>query len=393
MNIFADHIPLMKPWVDEDEEREVLEVLRSGWVTQGRKVAALEAHLAGLVGARHGVATNSATSALHLGLLVAGIRPGDHVVVPSLTCMATVNAIVMAGAEPVFADVDRRTFNLDPSAVEAVLTDAVRGILLVHQVGLPADVGAFQTLARKRGLVLVEDAATAVGGKVAGRYLGGHGQPAAYSFHPRKIITTGEGGMLMLEDDSAAERARRLRSAGADISDVARHQALGTLCQTYPEPGFNYRLTDLQAAVGLAQLRKLPEILAQRAAQAVLYDRLLADVPGVLPPYVPPGTTHCYSSYCVSIPGARFESITGVLAEMAGQGVSCRRGIQPLHREPWFADRCRGLALPVTDLVAAETLFLPIFPGLTAGQQEHVVRALTAAVRRHVGGGAGGRAA
>src|SRR5581483_3728165 len=204
MDYFHDHIPLMKPWFDQDEQQGVLEVLGSGWVTLGPKVQAFEQQIAALVGARHGVATNSATTSLHLALQTSNLRPGDGVIVAAHTCMATVNAIVMAGGVPVFADIDRRTFNLDVTATEATITDRVKGILLVHQIGLPADVDAFKQLAAKYGLILVEDAATAFGAQYRGRYLGGHGTPTAYSFHPRKIITTGEGGMLMLDDDEAA---------------------------------------------------------------------------------------------------------------------------------------------------------------------------------------------
>jgi dTDP-4-amino-4,6-dideoxygalactose transaminase len=374
----------MKPWFDEDEQQGTLEVLNSGWVSLGPKVAAFEQQIAALVGAKHGVATNSATTALHLALLVAGLRPGDQVIVPAHTCMATVNAIVMAGGVPVFADIDRRTFNLDVAAAEAAISEDVRAILLVHQIGLPADVDAFKQLAARYGLILVEDAATAFGARYKGRYVGGHGAPTGYSFHPRKTITTGEGGMLMLEDDEAAERARRLRSAGASISELVRHQARGTLQQSYPEPGYNYRLTDLQAAVGLAQLRKLAQILEQRAAQAGYFTRGFAEVDEVWTPYVPPDTTPCWSSYCVTLPGASSRTITAVLDYLAGQGISCRRGIQPLYREPYFAESHEGMHLPNTEAAAEQTLFLPIFPGLKQQQQHRIIRALKEAVYQRV---------
>jgi dTDP-4-amino-4,6-dideoxygalactose transaminase len=384
MELFYDHIPLMKPWFDEDEQRGVLDVLKSGWITLGPKVQAFEEQIAALVGAPHAVATNSATTALHLGLKVAGLQPGDHVIVPAHTCMATVNAIVMAGGVPVFADIDRRTFNLDIQAAEAVLTDRVRGILLVHQIGLPADLDGFQQLAARHQLILVEDAATAFGARYRGRYLGSQENPAAYSFHPRKIITTGEGGMLMLQDEGAAERARRLRSAGASISDLVRHQAKGTLQQLYPEPGYNYRLTDLQAAVGLAQLRKLHKMLRQRREQAEYYTDQLKAIDEVLPPFVPEWATSCWSSYCVTIPTATPSVISRILDHLAACGISCRRGIQPLYREPYFEASHANLYLPNTEAAAAQTLFLPIFPGLTRAQQDRVVTGLRDAVHHHV---------
>src|SRR5437879_1289076 len=271
MDYFTDHIPLLRPWIDDDELNAVTTVLKSGWLSQGPKVQEFEREVAALVGAPHAVAVNSATSALHLAFQVAGLKPGDKVIVPAHTCMATVNGLMLAGGVPVFADIDRRTFNLDLDAVQDVLDDSVRAIALVHQIGLPGDLDAFWHFSRKHQLILVEDAATAFGAKYCDRYLGAHGNPTVYSFHPRKMITTGEGGMGMLWDDEQAERARRLRAAGASISDLLRHQAKGVLQQTYPEPGYNYRLTDLQAVIGSAQLRKLPEMLRARTDQAKYY--------------------------------------------------------------------------------------------------------------------------
>jgi perosamine synthetase len=384
MDYFQDQIPLLKPWMDEDEIREVEAVLRSGWVSLGPKVKEFEDRVAAMAGAPYAVATNSATTALHLCLQVSGLNRGDRVVVPAHTCMATVNAIVMAGGVPVFADIDRRTFNLAPACAEEALSGEVRGILLVHQIGLPGDIDAFQDLARRRGLLLVEDAATAFGAKHRGRYLGGHGSPTAYSFHPRKMITTGEGGMAMLFDEEQAERARRLRSAGASISDLRRHEAKGTLQQDYPEPGYNYRLTDIQAAVGLAQLRKLDRMLEARRRQARFYDERIGPMDEVLPPYVPAYAEHSYTSYCITIPKADDAVITNILGHMAEHGISCRRGIPSLCHEPYFRETHMDVRLPNTDAVARQTMFLPIFPGMTPEQQQRVVAELKAAVVKFV---------
>jgi perosamine synthetase len=386
MELFSDHIPLMKPWIEGEECAAVVEALRSGWISQGPKVAEFEAAVAGWVGAPHALATNSATSALHLALQVAGLPRGGKVVAPSHTCMATVNALYLAGGTPVFADIDSRTFNLLPEAVEAVLGGDVWGVLLVHQVGLPADIRAFRRLCKRRGLHLVEDAATAFGARYGDKRLGAHGQPTVYSFHPRKMITTGEGGMVMLWNAAADDRARRLRSAGANISDLARHQARGALQQTYPEPGYNYRLTDLQAALGLAQLGRVEAMLSLRREQAWYYDEQLASLDQVLPPYVPEGVEPSWSSYCVTIPSATSRTVTEVLGDLAAQGISARRGIQPLHREPFFRESHGHLDLPNTEAAAERTLFLPIFPGLTRPEQDRVVAALTASVRRRLRG-------
>jgi dTDP-4-amino-4,6-dideoxygalactose transaminase len=360
----------------------IAEVLKSGWISQGPKVQEFEQQIAALVGAPHAVATNSATSALHLAFQVSGLAPGQKVIVPAHTCMATVNGFCLAGGVPVFADIDRRTFNLDPGAVEPLLDDdQVRAIALVHQIGLPADIDSFRSLADRYDIILIEDAATSFGAKYRGRYVGGHTNPTVYSFHPRKMITTGEGGMVVLWDGKQEDRARRLRSAGADVSDLVRHQAKGVLQQVYPEPGYNYRLTDLQAALGLAQLRKLEQMIESRTTQARVYEEQLRSLEEVLPPYVPPDVSSCYTSYCVTIPRATHETITSVLEFMAARGISCRRGIQPLYREPYFAASHAGLYLPNTEAAAAQTMFLPIFPGLAERQQKEVVRALADAVR------------
>jgi dTDP-4-amino-4,6-dideoxygalactose transaminase len=276
---------------------------------------------------------------------------------------------------------------MEPDCAEAVMDGSVRAITVVHQIGLPADIDGFRALAAKHNVFLVEDAATAFGAKYRGRFLGSHGNPTVYSLHPRKMITTGEGGLVTLFDAEWDERARRLRSAGASISDLRRHDAKGTLQQDYPEPGYNYRLTDIQAAVGIAQLRKAQRMLDMRAEQARYYDAALGEIDEVLPPYVPEYATHCYSSYCITIPKANGAIITGILEHMAECGVSCRRGIQSLCLEPYFRQQHKNDVLPHTDQAAEQTMFLPIFPGLTREQQAHVVASLKGAIARHAARG------
>jgi dTDP-4-amino-4,6-dideoxygalactose transaminase len=381
-DLFADQIPFLKPWLGEEEAEAAREVILSGWVSLGPKVAEFERALADIVGAKEGVATTAATTALHLGMIVAGVQPGDEVLCPSFTCMATINAVLLAGGKPRFADIDRRTYNLEPAAAEARLTSQTRAIMLVDQIGLPAPYDEFADLCRKRDLILIEDSATALGGRYKNKPLGGLGAPSSFSFHPRKMITTGEGGMLMLNDPEWAERARVLRSTGASVSDLVRHQAKGTILQEYHESGFNYRMTDIQAAIGLVQLRKLPEMLAQRRRQAGFYDAALSEIDEVDPPYVPDYAEHAYSSYCIRVrPSCPVDAHTIVL-RMAERGVSCRHGIQPLHTEPFFRETMAGLHLEETEAAARETLFLPIFPGLTETQQLAVVHALKESVGR-----------
>jgi dTDP-4-amino-4,6-dideoxygalactose transaminase len=290
--------------------------------------------------------------------------------------MATANAICHAGAEPVFADIEPRTFNLDPEDVRRRLTGRTRALMVVHQVGLPARIDAFEQLAREQGLRVIEDAATSFGARFHGQYLGARGNPTCFSFHPRKMITTGEGGMLLTASAEQAEHARALRSTGASISDLVRHQARGVLQQVYSEAGFNYRMTDLQAAIGLVQLGRLPEMLRLRAEQARYYDEHLGALDELFCPLVPQGRTHCYSSYCVQLRSKARRSRDEVLQGLAAQGISCRRGIPPLYAEPFFRPRFPDLYLPVSEEVARSTLFLPIFPGLTEEQQGRVVAVL-----------------
>lgn len=380
-DLFSEHIPLMRPWLGQEEADAVREVIETGWVSLGPKVAEFERQIAALVGARHAVATTSATAALHLALQTLGLRRGDEVILPSFTCMANANAVIVAGGVPRFADIERDTYNLDPADVERRIGPATRAIMMVDQIGLPADLDAFRALAERRGLLLVDDAATALGSRYKGRYVGGHGVPTCYSFHPRKMITTGEGGMLVTDDEAMAERARVLRSTGASVSDLVRHQAKGAVFQQYFESGYNYRLTDMQAAVGLVQLRKLQAMLDQRTEQARVYGEQLNELDEVRPPHVPPYATHAWSSYCIRLTAAAKVSAEEVVRRMAARNVSCRRGIAPLHHEPVFAEEMKGLVLPETEAAAVSTLFLPIFPGLTTAQQRQVVEALKQSLR------------
>jgi perosamine synthetase len=290
-------IPVMRPWLGPEEAAAAADAVASGWVAQGPRVAEFESAVAARVGAGHGVAVSNCTVALHLALHLLGVGPGDEVVVPSLSFIATANAVRHAGATPVFADVAEDTQNLTDTTVAPVLTDRTRAVVAVHQAGLPADLGALHRLCDPLGVAIVEDAACALGSTYAGAPIGAHSDLVAFSFHPRKILTTGEGGLLTTSRADWAARARRLREHGMSVSAAQRHSCGRVVLESYLETGFNYRMTDIQAAVGLVQLGRLDAIVARRRELAGRYHELLADVPGLVTVTDPPHGTTNYQSF------------------------------------------------------------------------------------------------
>jgi len=372
-------IPFSRPDFDEAEARALAAVLATGWVSQGPRVAEFERLFAARVGAAHGVATTSCTTALHLALILAGVGPGDEVICPSYSFIATANAVLYVGATPVFADIEADTWNIDPEDARRRLTPRTKAIVPVHQVGLAADLDRFAPLA-ERGITIVEDAACAIGSTYNGRPIGSSGYLACFSFHPRKTISMGEGGMLTTGDEALAERARGLRSFAASVSDHVRHQARGVVYEEYRELGFNYRMTDLQAAIGIEQLRKLDRLLARRAVIARRYDEAFAGLPGVQRPARPGYATHAFQSYAIRLLPECPIDRDHVLRTLVAQGISCRRGIPPIHLEPLYTERFGRPTLPVTEEVAARSLFLPIFASLSDDDQDRVAEAVIAAL-------------
>jgi dTDP-4-amino-4,6-dideoxygalactose transaminase len=372
-------IPVMRPWIGAEEAAAAAATVESGWVAQGPRVAEFERAFAASIGVGHGVAVSSCTAALHLTLLAAGIGHGDEVVVPSLSFIATANAARYVGARPVFADVDAVTLNLTPETVEPVLTDRTRAVILVDQCGVPADLDAMRKLCDVRGIAIVEDAACAVGAAYRGRPVGATAEVAAFSFHPRKLLTTGEGGMIVTPNGELAARLRRLREHGMDASAAQRHVSRQPVIEHYLETGYNYRMTDIQAAVGLVQLSKLPALIARRRELAARYQRLLAQIPGVRmiadPEY---GQTN-FQSFWMLLPEDAPVGRDELLRLLAAEGISARRGIMAAHSEPAYADE-GPWALPVTARITAESLILPLFHGLSLAEQDMIVDVVTDAL-------------
>ena len=364
-------IPLSRPEFGDEEARAVAEVLKTGWVSQGPKVAEFESLVAARVGVKHGVATTSCTTALHLALVASGVGPGDEVICPSYSFIATANSILYAGATPVFADIEADTWNIDPVDVQKRVTPKTKVILAAHQVGLAADLDRLKAAAPK-GVSIVEDSACAIGSLYKGRPVGSSGNVSCLSFHPRKTISLGEGGMVLTDNADLAEHVRRLRSHAASVSDLDRHRAQGLVYEVYEELGYNYRLTDIQAAIGIEQFKKLDSLLARRRAVAQRYNAAFCKVEQLQTPVEPAYATHSYQSYAIRLrPGCRMGR-DDMMRALIDAGVSCRRGIPPAHLEPLYASRGR-VSLPVTEAIAAESIFIPMYAALPEADQARVI--------------------
>jgi perosamine synthetase len=364
-------VPFARPTLAGGEAAAIAEVLASGWISQGPRVKAFEEAFAARVGAPEAVATTSCTTALQLALQVSGVGRDDEVIVPSLSFIATANAVWQCGARPVFADIDPQTYNLDPDAAERAITPATKAIMPVHQVGLPADMDRFLDLGRRYGLEVVEDAACAIGATYKGRQVGSMGPLACYSLHPRKVITTGEGGMIAVHDPAQAEQLRRLRAHGMGLSDLARHAAEDVVFETYDERGWNARMTDMQAALGLCQLDALEEILDRRRRLAERYTAAIEEMPHLQAPFEPLYAKRTWQSYCVRVSPHSPVGRTELMRRLLHDGIPTRRGVMAIHEESSY--RGSHANLEHTEAAARDVLMLPLFADLTERQQDHVL--------------------
>ncbi|MDB5586642.1 MAG: DegT/DnrJ/EryC1/StrS family aminotransferase protein [Devosia sp.] len=375
-------IPVAKPVLDELEVEAARRVILSGWVTQGPEVAKFEQEFAAYVGAPFACAVSNCTTALHLALIAAGVGQGDEVITVSHSFIATANAIRYCGATPVFVDIESTGFNIDPDQIAAAITARTKAIIVVHQLGMPCDLARIVPIARQHGITLIEDAACATGSEILWdgnweRIGAPHADIACFSFHPRKVVTTGDGGMLTTANPDYDRRFRLLRQHGMTVPDTVRHGSRQVIFESYDEVGYNYRMTDLQAAIGRVQLGRLPDIIAARRKLGALYASLLSRIDGLRPPTEPNWARSNWQSYCVTLPaGADQESVMQVLLD---RGISTRRGVMNSHLEPAYAEP--GMYRAAGSLARSETaqhtsIMLPLFVQMSEDDVQYVASEL-----------------
>lgn len=389
-------IPFALPTIGEAEVEAVSRALRSKWVTQGPEVEAFEREFAEFVGARHACAVSSCTAALHLALLAVDVQPGDEVITASHSFIATANAIRYCGAIPVFVDINPHTLNIEPDLIEEAISERTRAILAVHQVGMPCDLDTILSIGRRHNIPVVEDAACAIGseirmGETWQRIGQPHGEIACFSFHPRKVLTTGDGGMLTTNDSEVDRVFRMLRHHAMDATDLERHRAKDVVFESYPMLGFNYRMTDLQGAMGRAQLSRLPEVIARRRELGARYGDRLSEIPGVAVTREPDWARTNWQSYCLRLPENTDQKT--IMRRLTELEVSSRRGVMCAHREgayPRGTWTCKSEScdceenscdrLSQSEQAQDQVIMLPLFPEMTFADQDKVVTALRKAL-------------
>lgn len=366
-------IPIAKPYLTLEEAQAAYDTILSGWITQGPRVQEFEEKFAQYTGAEYAVAVSNCTTALHLAMIVAGVGPGDEVICPSMTYIATANSIKYAGATPVFAEVQPGNYNLDPRDVESKITNKTKAILIVHQIGMPADIDAFKELCSKYNLELIEDAACAIGSEYKGKKIGAHSDLVCFSFHPRKVISTGDGGMITTNRADFCERLKLLRQHGMSINDRLRHNAKTVIFEDHVEVGYNYRMTDIQAAVGIKQLEKLDWIVSQRRLVAMAYQDGLKDISCLQLPHEEDDYFSNFQSFSVYLKPTCPLNRNTLMGRLLEAGISSRRGIMTIHRETAYQVESEGVYLPISEDLHDHSIIIPLFVPMDEGEIKYVI--------------------
>ncbi len=366
-------IPIAKPYLTAEEAQAAYDTILTGWITQGPRVAEFEEKFAAYTGAKYAVAVSNCTTALHLSMIVAGIGPGDEVICPSMSYVATANSIKYVGAKPVFAEINPANYNLDVNDVAKKITAKTKAILLVHQIGMPADIDAFAGLAKKHNLKLIEDAACAAGSSYKGAKIGSHSELVCFSLHPRKVISTGDGGFITTNREDYCQRMKLLRQHGMSVNDRVRHESSKLIFEDHIEVGYNYRMTDIQASVGIKQLEKLDWIVAERRKIALRYNEAFKDIDHIQLPIEQEGYFSNYQSYSIYLKDDCPVGRNEVMQKMLDAGISTRRGIMTTHRETAYKTEYAGVSLPVSEKSCDRSIILPLYIPMNDDDIEKVI--------------------
>lgn len=366
-------IPIAKPYLNKEDAQAAYDTILTGWITQGPKVAEFEQKFCEYTGAKHAIALSNCTTALHLAMIVAGVKEDDEVICPSMSYIATANCIRYVGAKAVFAEVNSATYNIDLADAEKKITPKTKAILIVHQIGLPADIDGFRALCDKHNLVLIEDAACAAGSAYKGKKIGSHSDLVCFSFHPRKVISTGDGGMITTTKQEWADRLKLLRQHGMSVNDRVRHESSKVIFEDHVELGYNYRMTDIQASVGIKQLEKLDWIVEERRKIARQYDEAFKDIDFIRLPKEGPDDFFNYQSYSIYLKENCPVSRNDLMQMLLDRKIATRRGVMTTHRETAYKEYCDGLQLPVSEDAQDRSIIIPLFVPMSNEEIQTVI--------------------